>query len=79
MKFMILKEKMEGISKKNYFHGGIFLITTEVNFILTAIKNHLQLFANLKSQISTSSINSEDAELFGQKLDHMNEGVKIVM
>jgi hypothetical protein len=69
---MIIKEKMEGISKKNYFHGGVFLITTEVQHILNAIEAHLQLFVNLKQQISTSSVNSEDAEFFGHKLDNMN-------
>lgn len=74
---MIIKEKMEGITQKNYFHGGIFLITTEVKFVINAIEDHLQLFLNLKAQISTSSVNSEDADFFGQKMDNINEGVRI--
>lgn len=67
--FIILKEKLESLDRRNYFHPNVVLITTELALIQQLIEEHIKILIQLKLLDSASSVNSEEAARFGEELE----------
>ena len=59
MKFIILKDNIEVLDKRNYFHECVQFITAEAQLAIDALKEVLNSY-KLPSMRSSSSINTED-------------------
>lgn len=66
IRFIIVKDSLQGIDQRNYFHGGIALLTTELQIAQQIIAEELLSLVKLRPKDSCSSINSEEAIRYGQ-------------
>lgn len=67
IRFIVLQDAIETLNRLNFFHPGVALITSQPELVIEQIKAVLASKPNLQSMPSTSSINSEDVELFRDK------------
>ena len=66
IKFIILKDNIESLGKKSYFHGGVAFIVNRTDLIYEFLEEILRKYGSVNAVDSTSSINSEDMRLFAE-------------
>lgn len=62
--FIILRDSLEGIHKRNYFHANVALITSSPAIALQHLQDNLKILIRLRPAESSSSVNSEEAQHF---------------
>jgi hypothetical protein len=75
--FIVLKDNMENIDKRNYFHANVALVTSEARIAEEVLQENLDIAIKLRPVNSTSSVNSEDVQQFGESLETVPKAIQV--